>query len=66
MTNKDIELERAAANHIRGATGASSGPLQALRLLEVLWIMSAVQSLSWVPRFLSLNALPIRTRSVAV
>jgi hypothetical protein len=37
---------------------------QALRL--ILWIMSAMRSLSCVPRFLSLNALPIRTRSVAV
>jgi hypothetical protein len=34
--------------------------------LEVLWIMSAMQSLSCVPRFLSLNALAIRTRSVEV
>jgi hypothetical protein len=35
---------------------------QALRL--ILWIMSAMRSLSCVPRFLS--PLPIRTRSVAV
>jgi hypothetical protein len=42
----------------------SDGAGQALRL--ILWIMSAMWSLSCVPRFLSLNALPIRTRSVAV
>jgi hypothetical protein len=45
---------------------AVSGLLQALRLLEVLWIMSAMPSLSCVPRFLSLSALAIRTRSVEV
>src|SRR5271168_2127276 len=51
-----------------GPTGkvAVSGLLQALRLLEVLWIMSAMQSLSCVPRFLSLNALAIRTRAIEV
>jgi hypothetical protein len=43
---------------------AVSGLLQAAR--RILWIMSAMRSLSCVPRFLSLNALPIRTRSVAV
>lgn len=42
----------------------SDGAGQAVRL--ILWIMSAMRSLSCVPRFLSLNALPIRTRSVAV
>jgi hypothetical protein len=40
----------------------SDGAGQALRL--ILWIMSAMWSLSCVPRFLSLLA--IRTRSVAV
>ena len=48
------------------ATGPGTGLLQALRLLEVLWIMSAMPLLSCVPRFLSLSALAIRTRSVAV
>jgi hypothetical protein len=34
--------------------------------LLLAWIISAMRSLSCVPRFLALNALPIRTRSVAV
>jgi hypothetical protein len=44
---------------------AVSGLLQALRLLEVLWIMSAMRSLSCVPRFLSLSALAIRSGQMA-
>ena len=55
-------LERSRWRHPR----AGSGLLHALRLLEVSWIMSAMRLLSCVPRFLSLSALAIRTRSVAV
>jgi hypothetical protein len=66
LNTKEAWASKLRARLIAAGKVAVSGLLQALRLLEVLWIMSAMRSLSCVPRFLFLSALAIRTRSVEV